>query len=95
MGTGRPSLGNRKQILLRLPLDLVEQINQARGPRPMNSWLEDAARVALRPAFAAVIPDLLVEQHYHRFAPSRTEMKGETRIKWRKCLDCDFEELAA
>jgi hypothetical protein len=89
---GRPSLGLRKQILVRFPMNLVEEIDAARGHKPMNLWMEDAARLALRPTSQAVMPELLQEKHEHRLMPSRTEMAADgTVTRWKQCMDCDLE----
>ena len=91
MPGGRPSLGVRQQILLRFPPNLVEEINAKRGPKTMNSWMEDAAKLALRPTSAVLMPDLLVEEHEHRMVPHRTESINGQLVRWRKCMDCDVE----
>jgi hypothetical protein len=53
---GRPSLGQRKQLGIRLPVELVERIDSKRGPVNRNDWIERACRMALGPIGEAINP---------------------------------------
>lgn len=89
---GRPPLGLRKQVNVRLPVDLVEQIDTARGPKSRDAWMERAARVALRPAAQMHEPDLKARVHSCSFTTmSRTEFKNGTRVRYFACA-CGAEE---
>lgn len=87
----RPSLGTRKQVLVRLPMSLIAQIDSARGPMAMNAWLERAARHALTPISQFSEPVLLQPQHEHTLVPSRTEFEQGVKVRFSKCIDCDME----
>lgn len=94
MSRGRPSLGYRKQVLIRMPEDLVDAIDHARGKQSMNAWIIAAAQAALTPVVQFTNPDVLQPIHEHTLVPSRTEWKNDQRVKWLRCTECDMEVVA-
>jgi len=90
---GRPHLGQRKQVNVRFPLDLIAQIDQARGFISRDAWMEKAARLALRPIARGHDPDLQAVIHEHNFAiPFRTEYKDGVRTRIFGC-QCGAEQV--
>ncbi len=86
----RPSKGLRNQLNVRLPVDLIAQVNLARGVMPLNDWCEHAFRLALRPHSQVMDTELLQEIHHHEFRPSRTIWNNGQRVKYEEC-ECGME----
>lgn len=91
---GRPSLGERRQVNVRLPIDLVAEVDAARGGASRDRWFEEAARHALKPTSVYQNPELRQEIHEHRAAkPKRTVFKDGQRIRIYEC-ECGIEVVA-
>jgi hypothetical protein len=83
---GRPSLGQRKQVNVRLPVPLVERIDAARGLTSRDHWMELAAENALNPIAIARNPEFSAKPHMHRYDQLvRTEFKPEGKHKIMAC----------
>lgn len=63
----RTSLGIRKQMNVRMSPELINQIDTARGPISRDRWIENAARLALKPIAAGRDPELRQKIHQHRY----------------------------
>lgn len=86
----RPHKGLRQQFNVRLPVDLIAEVNAARGPVPLPDWAERAFRLALKPHSQVIDPELLQEVHTCAWRPLRTEIKGSVKLKIQGC-ECGME----
>lgn len=87
---GRPSLGRRDQISLRLPEGLLERIDSARGVVTRDAWLAQAASLALSPVGQALArgqdPATPPEAHTHtRDRPHQTIFVDGQRTAYYQC----------
>lgn len=89
---GRPSLGTRRQVNVRLPIELVRSIDAARGMASRDSWIEKAARLALRPTSVFTVPGLKQDVHVCDFSKMiETTWQDGVRMRRYAC-DCGAEE---
>jgi hypothetical protein len=83
---GRPSLGSRQTINLRVPDDLFAEIETARGLMTRQDWWMRAARLALTKAGQTLDPELRQHVHTHHFIrPVSTEMRDGYKIRTFAC----------
>lgn len=87
----RVSLGQRRQMNVRMPVDLITDIDRARGPISRDSWIERAARAALHPLATHQDPELRQKTHQHRYTDKvSTRFTGGKKMVTLKC-DCGQE----
>lgn len=89
---GRPSLGERRQVNVRLLTTLVERIDAARGSTSRDQWLSLAAELALKPTVQMTQPELHQAVHVHTPAKLlRTVWRNGIKHKVFECGDCGLE----
>lgn len=89
-------MGLRKQVNVRLPVDLIDRIDSARGKgMSRDAWIERAALLALRPTSVIADPEIRQPVHKHSIGrPLRTEMHGSRKLRVYECSGCDLEVVS-